>query len=224
MKKLIVILLAICCIFPIASATALTAYAAGDNTIILFECAEKTENTVKIDVNLRENSGLYSMLLTLKYDRNALILTDVAYGSALSSLDPLSSGDYSTTPYKISYMGTERENDTSIGKMMTLTFAVNGNAKDGEYLVTFGYTKDQDVTYLKDGKIQTKNLIIDGAKITLVGNEIENIQTEQNDEVPGEPKNDAIGWIIGGSVFGVASISVLVVLIIRKRKGKWVKL
>ncbi len=224
MKKLIVILLAICCIFPMASATALTAYAAGYNTIILFEGVKETESSVKIDVNVRENSGLYSMLLTLEYDRNALMLTDVAYGSALSSLDPLSSGDYSTNPYKISYLGTERENDTSVGKMMTLTFTVNDSAKDGEYLVTFGYAKNQDVTYLKDGQIQTKNLIIDGAKITLAGNEIKKVQTEQNDKAPGEPKNNAIGWIIGGSVFGVASISVLVVLIIRKRKGKWVKL
>ncbi len=224
MKKLIVALLSMCCIFSVASVSNLTAYAAGNNTVILFEGAEKNENTVKIDVNVRENTGIYSMLLTLNYDREALVLTDVAYGSALASLNPVSSGKYDTNPYKISYVGAAKENDTSIGKMMTLTFTVNDNAADGEYLVTFGYEKNRDVLYLKNGQIQTKNLIIDGAKITLAGNAIEDVQTVQNNGTTDEPKNNAIGWIIGGSILGVAIISVSVVLIIRKRKRKWVKL
>ncbi len=224
MKKLMVILLAICCIFSVASASNSTAYAVGNNTIIVFEGVENDENTVKIDVNARENSGVYSMLLTLEYDRNALTLTEVEYGSALSSLDPLSSGDYSINPYKISYLGTEETNDTSIGKMMTLTFTVNENVTDGKYLVSFGYTKNQDVTHLINGAIQTKNIVISGAEITITGNAVKEVQTEQNAETNDEPTNNYIGWIIGGSVFGVAIVSFLVILLIRKRKGKWVKL
>lgn len=224
MKRLLTFLFTVCLTIAAFSAPAfITAQAAGDDTVILFQGAEQENGEVKIDVNVRENAGVYAMVLTLDYDASALTLTGLEYGTAFQSLDPLSSGDYSTIPYKISYMGDSKQNDTSTGKMMTLTFTVKDNAPDGEYTVTFGYEKNKDVTYLKNGEIQTKNLIIDGARITLKNSGIENVETEQNSDPPEDTDGGMVGVIVAGSVVGVAATALTVVLIVRKKRHKWTK-
>ena len=232
MKKLIVLLLAISCGFSLLTVPAAVAFAAGDSTVIVFD-GEKQGDEVLIRVNVRENSGIYSMLLTLEYDRAVLELTNLRFGNALSSLEPMASGDYSVDPYKISYLGTGEANDTSTGRMLTLTFAVREGAPDGDYAVTFGYEKNKDVILLKGGRQQTKNLVIEGAKVTLSGGDVESITIleadtdTQEDTGYEEPKNNSsLGWIIGGSVGGALLLSgaaVLVVWLVKKRKGKWIK-
>lgn len=199
MKKITIVLMTICCMLIGVFSPTVTAFAAGNNTVIVFEGAKQEQNKVTIDVNVRENSGVYSMLLTLDYDTSALTLSGLTYGDALSSLDPLSSGDYSVTPYKISYMGKENSNDVSIGKMMTLTFTVNENTADGEYFITFVYTKNRDVTYLSDGEIATKNLVISGAKITLKNSGVEDVITEDKEQ---EGEKESSGGSTAWTAFG----------------------
>lgn len=222
MKKITIVLMTICCMLIGVFSPTVTAFAAENNTVIVFEGAKQEQNKVTIDVNVRENSGVYSMLLTLDYDTSALTLDGISYGEALSSLDPLSSGDYSVVPYKISYMGKDKSNDYSTGKMMTLTFTVKENVADGEYYISFDYTKNRDVTYLSNGEIATKNLIISGAKVTIKNSGIENVITEENNE-----QNDnggTVGIIVSASVAGVSVITLIAVLIVRKRRHKWKKI
>lgn len=223
MKKITILLMTICCMFIGVFSSTVTAFATGNNTVIVFEGAKQEENKVSIDVNVKENSGVYSMLLTLDYDRAALTLCNISYGEALSSLEPLASENYSVNPYKISYLGKEKSNDSSTGKMMTITFIVNEKAKDGEYSVTFGYTKNKDITYLSEGEIQTKNLVVSGAKVTLKNSGVESVVTEANSE----KNNDGGGTIpiiVAASVATLSLVSLIVVLILRKKKRTWTKI
>lgn len=223
MKKITILLMTICCMFIGVFSPTVTAFAAASNTVIVFEGAKQEQNKVSIDVNVRENSGVYSMLLTLDYDTSALTLDGISYGEALSSLDPLSSGDYSVNPYKISYLGKDKSNDVSIGKMMTLTFTVNDTAKDGEYSVTFNYMKNKDVTYLSDGEIATKNLIISGAKITIKNSGVESVETADNNE-QSDNGGSIVGVIVAASVATLSLVALIVVLILRKKKRTWTKI
>ncbi len=222
MKKIVLISLAICCIFSTVFAASFSISAEEANTVILFENARQTGKQITVDVNARENSGVYSMLLTLDYDIEALTLINLTYGEAMSSLEPLSSADYFTNPFKISYMGTDKQNDTSVGNMMTLTFEINEDAVDGEYDITFKYAKNKDVAYLKDEEIKTKNLIIDGIKIKIADGDVEKIE---NGEMPQTEEFDRaqeggfnLGLILGGAV-AVIMIGIIVITVIFRKRG-----
>lgn len=224
MKRTYILLLTICLVFATLSAAAPVAHAAENSTVILFEGREQSGGEIKINVNVRENGGVYSMLLTLDYDRSALTLTDIGYGAAFSSLKPLASGSYDTSPYRISYLGTNKQNDTSVGEMMTLTFKVKENAPDGDYTVKFIYERNKDVTYLKDGELQTKNLVVHGAKITLKNSTVSDIGTVPDDSTETPDKNNGIAIAVAvACVVAAAGVTVAVVLTVRKKKKKWVK-
>lgn len=224
MKKITILLMTICCMLIGVFSPTVTAFAAGNNTVIVFEGAKQEEKTVTIDVNVKENSGVYSMLLTLDYDRAALTLSNISYGEALSSLEPLSSENYSVNPYKISYLGKEKSNDSSTGKMMTIRFIVNDTAKDGEYSVTFSYTKNKDVTYLSGSEIKTKNLVISGAKITIKNSGVESVETVESSDSQNNNGGSIVGVVVAASVATLSLVSLIVVLILRKKKRTWTKI
>ncbi len=216
MKKLITVLFAICLLFSMASAASLNVSAAEENTVIVFDAAKQNDRTIKIDVNVRENTGVYSMLFTLDYDTSVMTLTNVELGDAFQSLDPISSGTYDTVPYRISYLGTNEQNDTSTGRMMTLTFTVADTVPDCESTVTLKYERNKDVTYLKDGAVQTKNIIVAGTKITLKNNEIKKVTNESPSETP-QDNGASIAWTIAGVTVGVAAPATVIYFIVKRR-------
>ena len=202
------------------------------NTVFVMKGKENAEtHEIEIDVIVEENTGVCGMLLSLQYDTSVFTLTGLEYGAALSSLSPIHTNTetdegYAIYPFKITYLG--EENDTSIGKMMTLRFSVKDGAPDGSYTITLKHERDKDVTYLENGEIHTKNLLIDGARITLSGNKITNIDTidssnEQNDL---ENTSDEL-WlpvVVGGLVL-VSGCSLFASLIIKRNKlKKWKKI
>ena len=196
------------------------------NTVLTMEGRENTETQeIEIDVTVEENTGVCGMLLSLEYDTSVFTLTDLEFGTACSSLYPMHTNaeteqGYSIYPFKITYLG--EKNDTSTGHMMTLRFGVKEDAPGGIYTIALRYEKNQDVTYLKDHKIKTKNLLIDSAKITLSGNKITNIDTVPSDQ--GELNYLNVLWlpiIIGGMVLISSGFLLVSLLIKRKKPKKW---
>ena len=232
MKKLISIFLIIGVMITMAFASPLHIIAAEEGkTVLVMKGRENTETQeIEIDVTVEENAGVCGMLLTLVYETSVFTLTDLEYGSAFSSLDPIHTNTetdkgYGVYPFKITYLG--EENDTSTGKMMTLRFSVKEDAPDGIYTITLSHERDKDVTYLKDNQILTKNLLIDGAKITLSENKITNIDTI-NDNNQNSFLNDFTGFwlpvIIGGLVL-ISGLSLLISLLVKRNKTKkWKKI
>ena len=96
-------------------------------------------------------------------------------------------------------------------------------------ILLISYTKNKDVTYFGDGEILTKNLLIDGAKITLQSSEILQIETNSFGSSSSQDAQTAKGYIwilivIGGSVALGAGVGTFLWLKKRKKEKKWVKL
>ena len=212
-------------------ATSLSVRAEVGNTVLVFCSNGQNEREFSVDVTVEENGGVCAMLLALEYDTSVLTLTDLSYGTAFSALDPLHTDTdtpdgYGTYPFQISYLG--EQNDTSVGKMMTLYFRVKEDAPDGTYTVTFSYERDRDVAYLRDGAILTKNLLIDGARVTLQGSEILQVETiTSENEATQDEQTKYYVWIpllLGGIAVAGAGVGTFLLLKKRKKEKKWIKL
>ena len=230
MKKVLCVLLSVVMLLAAAFATSPSALAEVGNTVLVFRGEAQNERELSVEVTVEENGGVCAMLLSLEYDTAALTLTGLEYGTALSALDPIHTDTdtpegYGRYPFRISYSG--EANDTSLGKMMTLHFRVREDAPDGTYTVTFSHERDKDVAYLQDGAILTKNLLIDGARITLQGREVLQIETLSAANVPeGAPQQSRV-WVpivIGVGVAAGVGIGAFLLLKKRKKEKKWIKL
>ena len=187
--------------------------ALADSTPIILLSGKTTEDDITVDVILRGNEGISSMLLSLEYDRERLVLVGLEQGDALATLDLVTTNvegpdGYAVYPFLFSWMGdaNDKTNDT----MLTLHFAPVGNAQ-GEAYVTFGYTRDRDVNYIDDaGELRTCNLMVDTLHVnfadeaTTIANEIE------VDDAPA--KSDNVGLVVGLTV-GVAAVMALAVVL-----------
>ena len=233
MKKPILFFLTLSLVLTMAFASPMQILAAEEgNTVLVMKGREQTvDREIEIDVIVEENSGVSGMLLSLEYDTSVFTLTDLEYGTAFSSLSPIHTNTeteqgYGIYPFMISYLGDE--NDTSTGTMMTLHFRVKENAPDGSYHITFKYERDKDVSYLKDGKILTKNLLIDGAEITLAADKVVKIETYPDDQRQASTDSKPITvWIfgaIGASVVIAGCVVGISVFIKHNKRKKWTKI
>ena len=233
MKKTILVFLTLSLVLTMAFASPMQILAAEEgNTVLVMRGREQSvDNEIEIDVIVEENAGVSAMLLSLVYDTSVFTLIDLKYGVAFSSLSPIHTNTetdqgYGIYPFMISYLGDE--NDTSTGNMMTLRFRVKENAPDGSYPITFKYERDKAVSYLKDGKILTKNLLIDGAEITLKSEKVVKIETYSDDQRQAPPESKPIAlWIFGaiGASVIIAGCTVLIsVLLKHNKQKKWTKI
>ena len=233
MKKAILVFLMLSLALTMAFASPMRILAAEEgNTVLVMKGGEKSVGQeFEIDVAVEENSGVSGMLLSLEYDTSVFTLIDLDYGTAFSSLSPIHTNTeteqgYGIYPFMISYLGDK--NDTSTGIMMTLRFQVKENAPVGSYHITFKYERDKDVSYLKDGKILTKNLLIDGAKITLSSDKSVKIETYPDDQRSSTPESKPIViWVVGAiGVTAIGAGCAVLVPVFRKhnKQKKWTKI
>ena len=121
-------------------------------------------NTVTVDVSLKNNPGIISMMLHLSYD-DALTLVSIGDTGLMPGRVH---GDVTDTLLWDS--GTSTENLTVNGVIATLTFKVDENAEPGEYGIRFTYNNDESDIINADfepvdfavvnGKIKVSNVII----------------------------------------------------------------
>lgn len=232
MKKTMLIFLMLSIILTVLFASPMQILAAEkDETVLVMKGkSQSNDNEIEIEVTVEENTGVCSMLLSLEYDMSVFTLTDLEYGTALSSLSPIHTNTsteqgYGIYPFKISYLGDN--NDTSVGKLMTLRFRVKENAPEGSYHITFKYEKDKDVSYLQDGKILTKNLLIDGAKVTLSSDEAPKIETYPAEEGQPTANKPIVYWLVGiaGAAAAVTVCALIISTVIKHKKHKkWNKI
>ena len=82
------------------------------------------ESTVKLAVNIQNNPGIAGIVLTVKYDTDALTLDSITNGSIMSTM---------TTGTNIVLNNTT--NTSEDGVLVTLTFKANENAELGDYAI-----------------------------------------------------------------------------------------
>ena len=196
-----------------------------DNCVIILSGNQVEEKKLVIEANLVSNPGICAMTLELSYNKEIMTLSNVVFGSALSSLDPITTNTqtnegYSITPFKFNYLGGE--NDNSTGKLFTLTFDLSDNIADGTYDVTLKYEKNKDVNYFDDNnEVKTKNLFIDRAEITFKDNNVEKITTVSEDNQTSNVSVIVIATVVPTVVLGVGTFFLVIFL---KRKRNWKKI
>ena len=227
MKKFLGIMLMLCLlvVFPLATSSIPSVDAASKNTVILLQGTEQSDEEVKVDVEVKENTGILAMRLEIEFDKNVLELISVDGGTALSSLGVIWTGDLSLANSSgkliIHGEGTgDPVNDYTTGKLMTLKFKVKKNVPDGNYSINLTYEKNKDIVYLSGKEFPTKNIVTNSVKVTLKESQIEKVETTEQE---GEDKTAM--WIaIGVSAAAVVGAGIGVGIVVAKKKGKWVKL
>ncbi|MBO7508075.1 MAG: hypothetical protein J6T39_00330, partial [Clostridia bacterium] len=189
MKRILTfVLLTLLLVFSSFASPTQKAFAANisDNSVIILAGNINQQNKLVIDVNLTVNTGISAMNLELTYNKKVMRLSNMVQGSALSSLDLMTSNTdteegFAITPFIFNYFG--EENDFSKGKLFTLTFELSNNISDGKYVVSLNYKRNADVNYLDDnGDLKTKNLLIDNAEIEIKDDSVIQIVSIRDDE------------------------------------------
>lgn len=233
MKKFLGIMLMLCLlvVFPLATSSISSVDAASKNTVVLLQGAEQSASEIKVDVEVKENTGVSSFLLGIEFDKNILELVNVSGGDGFKTLEPIwtdkenQNGQFPTANGNgklLVYGGGTGEfiNDYTTGKLATLTFKVKDNAPDGDYSINLTYTKNHDFEYRHDGEIKTKNIITNSVKLTLKESQIEKVETTKQ-----EGEDQTAMWIaIGVSGAAVVGAGIAIGIVVAKKKGKWVKL
>ena len=213
---IILILLALLC-GTIGSAG--VAYA--DTNPVILLSGKNVDGEIVVEVNLKNNEGISAMNLSLEYDTDRIVLTGLERGDALSTLDLITTNTdtetgYAVYPFKLNWFG--EDNDATNGKMLTLHFVPISEDVTGKARVTFSYTRGQDVNYLDDTELRTRNLLID-----VLTFEVSQGQAEEfvHNETLGEDDDNkstalAIGLAIGGTT-AIVTISGIP-MILKKRK------
>lgn len=114
-------------------------------TISIDQITAGDENYVEVPVRIINNKGLLGITITINYDQ-ALVLTDVNVGTALSSLTMTKPGDLNEKRIKILWDGIEA--DSSNGIVATLIF--NKPSKAGTYNIDISYENGDII----DGSLQ----------------------------------------------------------------------
>lgn len=196
-----------------------------DNSVIILSGNVKGQNKLVLKANLTVNTGISGMTLELSYNKTVMVLSNVVFGTALSSLNPITTNTetaqgYAITPFKFNYMG--QENDFSTGTLFTLTFDIMDNVKDGSYVVSLKYAKNEDVNYYDEkNDVKTKNLYIDNAEIQIKNNSVAQIAS-----VGGNKQTSKIWIIVCVSIASVAVVTsgILIALKLIKKRRNWKRL
>lgn len=193
-----------------------------DNAVIALT-GEIDGERVSVDAVLLKNTGLNGLTVEISYDTKAMTLVNVEKGAALSSLDYITTNvdtekGYGITPFKVNWSGDY--NDESAGLLFKMEFLANENIDDGKYTVTLKTERGKSATYITNGEVAAKNVLINGVQVEVKGNKPQSVE-----EIPEtESKANIFLWI--SISVAVVAVTGLIVLTVLKIKGKrsWTKI
>lgn len=122
-------------------------------------------DTVRVTVDLSENTGVAGMSLALHYDPDVLTLTAVGKCGMFNSGSTVMSGTISAMPYRILWDDAAAHgNHTENGTILELTFTVNDSAEPSttQVYVTF------DASDVLDTDLNPVELTTSGAQLSIV--------------------------------------------------------
>lgn len=120
--------------------------------------------TVNVTLSLKNNPGITSMRLHVSYDTSVLTLTNVSDGGILGTSNH--PDNLNTHPYIVSWANdTSRDNYTSEGVIVTLTFSVSETATLGDHNITVSY--DNDMEEILNVDLETVDFYVTGGIVTV---------------------------------------------------------
>lgn len=133
MKKLLVLLLSVIMLLSVIPAIGVSA--AKEPKFVISSAKGDVGDQVKITVSTKENTGIVSMKLLVRYDESALKLTDAQEGKfknvAFSSQE--------NTPFIINWIDAISPNNKTNGTVATLTFEILDTAPEGKSEISLTY-------------------------------------------------------------------------------------
>ena len=100
----------------------------------------KAEETVTLDLSIKNNPGITSFKVYVDYPEDALTLTDVEFKDLFSGK---ASGKNSlTSPYNVLWFSADSADENCNGIIATLTFTINENTAAGDYPITLTCSAD----------------------------------------------------------------------------------
>lgn len=143
MKKIIAFIMTLVVLF--ATVPVLGVSASSTPTFVVDSVEGEPGETVSVNVSTKNNSGIVSMKLNVKYDASVLELVDQPVGGAFENVI---FGPSTANPIVINWVNTLSPNNTTDGVVATLTFRVLDTATEGESNLTLTY--DEDDVYDKN--------------------------------------------------------------------------
>ncbi len=122
MKRILSCILVLILIFTSVSTTAVLALAAETPTISFNSVEAETGDTVSLQLSINNNPGIAGLAVSLKYDTDALALTETKKGTLFSGFTAAKN-----------FAWDESEDVTADGVLATFTFAVSETANPGDY-------------------------------------------------------------------------------------------
>ena len=200
-----------------------------DNSVVILTGSVNEQNKLVVEANLTVNTGISGMTLELSYNSAAMVLSNVVLGSALASLEPITTNTqtdegFSITPFVFNYFG--QENDFSTGNLFTLTFDLLEDVEDGNYSVALKYTKNKDVNYYENNiDVKTKNLFIDNIEVQIKENSVlKVVQIVDENKSNNEQSNLTLIIVLCVTLPVVAGCGVFVAIKLSKKQRNWKKL
>lgn len=206
-----------------------TAHAETDSNIVIALSGEIKENKIIIDAVMMKNDGINGLTVELSYNNNVMTLSNINKGSALTSLDFLTTNTdtdkgYSILPFKINWSGDE--NDKSTGKLFSMEFLAKDNKEDGVYPITLITERGKSATYIDGKDTKTRNVLVGGVQVEVKGNVLQpNVEKIPNPDIDNENNNIVllVSLISGGAVLIIGGAALTFILLRRKGKKTWTK-
>ena len=182
MLCLILSALSLACMFSLSNNKTANAL---DEEIPQITVEDKTVHrgqTFSVDISISNNIGLTSLMLSIDYDSNAMVLKNVIQKEALSTLTLTTTNTdtiegYSVRPFNILWDGKDR--DYSNGTIVTLIFDSYLDAPVGEYSISVTYNEENtNAQYMVPTPVE-----INGGTINLITGEFEVIYKDYNGDV-----------------------------------------
>lgn len=96
----------------------------------------------RVTLELKNNSGIVSLVVSVGYDKSVMTLTGVEDGGIICN--PNNAPTLTANPYKLAWEDdTAEENYSGNGQLTTLVFKIADDAPEGEYVVSLSF-KDGD--------------------------------------------------------------------------------
>ena len=144
---------------------------AGPAIIVPKVTAKAGDSAVKVDVQVANNPGILSMLLTLEFDESILTLTGASNGDAFTKYTTkkedilsLTKGNKLESGCNFSWDGTSlSESDVKDGTILSLSFNVKSGAAAGVYPITLSF-EEGDIT---DADLRPIDMEIRNGSVTI---------------------------------------------------------
>lgn len=135
-------------------------------TAFIKEVKGRPGGTVDVEVELKNNPGIITMILQLGYDANTMTLTKVTDAGVLGAA--MHTNNLNLNPYQLTWNnGTAPSDFVPNGKIVTLTFKIAADAKEGSYPITLSCNSTMNYA-LENVEFTTMNGTVTVSK-TLIG-------------------------------------------------------